>query len=268
MRDVAQRIEVIRLAQPLLAEVDQVPSLELPGQPVDPFQPGGDRRVLADVGVDEQRAARLQHPRGFGQHPGERLGRQVFQDVERPCLVECAVRERQPSQIPEHQVDLARAPRARRTGRCRCRRATRRDRGSTAAPARCRIPGPRPARRPPAPGKRAACRSGSVSRAAAATPARAGRRRAAPRPGTWSARRRSRLDGCRGSPPGFRRPAGSPRRPVGRVGARSAGLAVRRRRQDGAAIRAPHEREQAGEIMPRAQSLNSASSRSARRPQV
>ena len=58
MRDIPQRIEMIGLAQVFLPQVDQVPALELLRGAVDPFQPGGDRRVLADVRVDEQRRRR------------------------------------------------------------------------------------------------------------------------------------------------------------------------------------------------------------------
>ena len=106
VRDVAQRVEVVRLAEPLLPQVDQVPAFELPRQPVDPLEAGGDRRVLADVRVDEQRAARLQHPRGLRQHAVERLGRQVLEHVERPGLVERRVGKRQRAQVAEHEVHL------------------------------------------------------------------------------------------------------------------------------------------------------------------
>ena len=57
--------------------------------------------------VDEQRAARLQHARRFFQHRRERLRRQVLEHVERPRLVEGAVRKRQLAQVAEQQVDLA-----------------------------------------------------------------------------------------------------------------------------------------------------------------
>ena len=38
LRDVAERVEVIGLAQPLLAQVDQAQPLELPRERVDPAQ--------------------------------------------------------------------------------------------------------------------------------------------------------------------------------------------------------------------------------------
>ena len=104
LRDVPQRVQVIRLAQPLLAHVDQPELLEPPRERVDPAQPGGDRRVLADVRVDEQRAARREHAAGFGQHAAQRLRRQVFEHVERVRLGERAVGERQPAQIAEQQI--------------------------------------------------------------------------------------------------------------------------------------------------------------------
>ena len=208
LRDVGERVQVIRLAQPLLPHVDQPDALEPPGQRVDPAQADGDRRVLAHVRVDEQlppgamtRAASVSMPRSAS-------GRQVLQHVERVALREGAVRERQPPQIAEQQVDLVprlggeeradvdpdglRAPVAvpqQRRVRCRSRD-RRRDR-----PGRAR-------------GTRAACRCGSSSRAAAATRARAARRRAAPRPGTSSAPRSSRAAADRGSPATVRRTAG------------------------------------------------------------
>ena len=49
---------MIGLAQALLPHVDQPGALESPGERVDPAQAVGDRRVLAHVRVDEQRAAR------------------------------------------------------------------------------------------------------------------------------------------------------------------------------------------------------------------
>ena len=51
-------------------------------------RPDGDRRVLPDVRVDEQLAARRDHARRLGQHAAQRLRRQVFEDVERVRLRE------------------------------------------------------------------------------------------------------------------------------------------------------------------------------------
>ena len=66
--DVGQRVEMIGLAQALLPHVDQPDALEAASQRVDPAQADSHRRVLADVGVDEQLSARLQHPVRFPQH--------------------------------------------------------------------------------------------------------------------------------------------------------------------------------------------------------
>ena len=72
-------------------------------------RPDRDGRVLAHVGVDEQRAAGREHAVRFGQHLRERLRRQMFEHVERPGLGERAVGERQPPQIAEQQGTRRRA---------------------------------------------------------------------------------------------------------------------------------------------------------------
>ena len=81
-----------------------------------PPQAEGNPRVLADVRVDEQRAARREHAGGLRQHAAQCLGRQVLEHVEGARLGERAVGERQPAQIAEQQIDARGAPRSRRTG--------------------------------------------------------------------------------------------------------------------------------------------------------
>ena len=66
--------------------------------------------------VEEQGAARFEHPPRFGQHRRQAVARQVLGNVERERFREAAVRERQPPQITNHEVDavqrLAREMRA------------------------------------------------------------------------------------------------------------------------------------------------------------
>ncbi len=104
VRDVLQRVQMVRLAQALLRHVDQADPLEPAGERVDGAQPLGDRRVLADVRVDEERAAGGEDAGRLGEHRVQRLGRQVLEDVERVGLGEGAVRERQLAQVGEREV--------------------------------------------------------------------------------------------------------------------------------------------------------------------
>jgi hypothetical protein len=67
----------------------------------------GDWRVLADVRVDEEAAARPQDPVCLPQHRAQRLGRQVLEDVEGARFRERVVAERQLPQIADEQVHVA-----------------------------------------------------------------------------------------------------------------------------------------------------------------
>ena len=116
MRNVAQRIEVVRLAKVLLPQVDEVPALQLFRGLVDPFQAGGNRRVLAHVRVDEERRLPASDAVRFREHPVQRVGREMLEDVERPRLVERIVGKRQLAQVAEQQVDLPPRVAARKTG--------------------------------------------------------------------------------------------------------------------------------------------------------
>ena len=191
VRDVGERVEVVRLAQALLRHVDEAQPLEPPRQRVDRAQPaarsarscarGSRRRGRRPArGPAPLRAACRRAPPATGARA--RRARSAF--VNAPSA------ERQLPQIGEREVGVI-ARLARRRTDSRRRRRTRAPLAAFQSIDRP-LPHPRSTTRSPGP---SAQEAGEAVAAARPTPssggdtARAAHRHAAPRRGTWSARR-------------------------------------------------------------------------------
>ena len=113
---VGDRVEVVGLAQPLLAQIDAGRARSHRcAKRLTQRTPTAERAVLAHVRVEEERAARCEHAAGVAEHVAQRLRGQMLEHIERPRLLERAVLERQPPQIAERQIAARRAPRGERT---------------------------------------------------------------------------------------------------------------------------------------------------------
>ena len=116
IRDVGQRVEVIRLAQAFLARSIRPRRSSQRASRLICRRPPAIGAFLPHVRVDEQPPAGRQDARGFAQHVCQRVARQVLEDVERPGLRERAVAEGEPPQVAEDEVRAFARPRARSTG--------------------------------------------------------------------------------------------------------------------------------------------------------